>query len=98
MSCQSTQLAQKVVDLYLDGQRNAPPFPQRQELQPIMESWFKENGTPMPETADFVVLVNVEVGILQDQFPNGPMAARVGVGAVLASGYVKGQLAVPDHI
>ncbi len=84
------QVGQKVVDYYLSGKRDMPPFPQRPQIEPILRSWFTQAGASMPQAGEIDVLVNVEIGILQDKFPNGPKAAKQGVAEVLGNAYVAG--------
>jgi len=84
------QVAETVVDYYLDGRRDNPPFPQRPQIEPILRSWFNQVGAAMPQAAELDVLANVEIGILVDRFSNGPRPAKQGVADMLGSAYVAG--------
>src|SRR5262245_17641435 len=84
------QVARTVVDYYLDGLRNNPPFPQLPQIEPLLRSWFVHLTGTAPQPAELGVLVNVEVGILLAKFLNGPPQAKMELASVLGSAYLEG--------
>jgi len=81
------QTAQKIVDYWLDGIKDVPPFPQRPQMWPIVASAFQTVLEPIPDATTMGVLVNVCIGILQDRYPNGPRAAKQGVAQAMVQAY-----------
>jgi hypothetical protein len=83
----AVQMAQQIVDYWLDGIRDMPPFPQRPQMWPILASAFRTVLEPIPDATTMGVLVNVCIGILQDRYPNGPRAAKQGVAQAMVQAY-----------
>lgn len=84
------QAAQWVVDYWLAGVRDIPPYPQRPQMPPIMASAFEVLSEPVPDDVELAVLVDVSIGLIQDRYPNGPVAAKQGVAQVVGRAYTRG--------
>jgi len=84
------QMAQTIVDAWLDGRRDAPPFPQRPQMWPILASAFQTVWEPVPAAPVLGVLVDVCIGVLLDRYPAGPVVAKQGVAQLVARAYVLG--------
>ncbi len=84
------QAAQWVVDYWLGGVRDNPPYPQRPQMLPIMASAFEVVSEPVPADVELAVLVDVCIGLIQDRYPNGPVAAKQGVTQVVGRAYTWG--------
>jgi hypothetical protein len=81
------QTAQKIVDYWIEGIKDVPPFPWRPQMWPIVASAFQTVLEPIPDATTMGVLVNVCIGIIQDRYPNGPHAAKQGVAQALVQAY-----------
>ena len=84
------QTAQRIVDYWLDGIADNPPFPQRPQMRPILVSAFETVSAPVPADVEIGVLVNVCIGLVQDRYPDGPKAAKQGVAEAIGGAYTAG--------
>jgi len=84
------QMAQRIVDYWLAGLADNPPYPQRPQMWPILASAFQTVWEPVPAETELGVLVNVCIGLLVDRYPNGPQAAKQGVAQAIVRAYTIG--------
>jgi len=84
------QAAQRVVDYWLDGRRDMPPFPQRPQMWPLVTKAFHQIAEPTPGPIAVGALIDVAIGILNDRFPNGHGGIKEGVSQVVVRAYAMG--------
>jgi len=84
------QAAQRMVDYWLDGRRDSPPFPQRPQMWPLVTKVFHQIAEPTPDAVVMDVLINVAIGILNDRFPTHHSGVKEGVSQVVARAYAMG--------
>lgn len=84
------QVAQRVVDYWLSGVRDNPPFAQRPLMWPLVLKAFHTILEPAPGAVEVGALINVAIGLLNDQFPTHHEGVAGGASQVVVHAYALG--------
>ena len=84
------QVAQRVVDYWIDGKNDNPPFPQRQLMWPLVLKAFHSIFEPTPGQIEVAALINIAIGLLNDQFPTHHGGVKEGASQVVVRAYAIG--------
>ena len=84
------QVAQRIVDYWHAGVLDAPPFPQRPQMWPLVAKAFHDIFEPTPGPVEVETLIDVAIGLAQDQFPQGHGGVTTGTSAAIVRAYAIG--------
>ena len=87
---ENAQCAQRIVDWWLAGRRDSPPYPHRPEMRGVMGDLYKQETKTAATDVELEVLVNALAGGEADLFPAAIPAQRMGLARTLVDDFVNG--------
>lgn len=84
------QVAQRVVDYWLSGVRDSPPFAQRPLMWPLVLKAFHTILEPTPGAVEVATLINIAIGLLNEQYPTHHEGVAGGASQVVVHAYAMG--------
>ena len=88
---EKAQCAQRIVDWFLAGRRDSPPYLHRPEMRTMMGKLYKEATAKPAMDVELDVLVNALAGGEVDIFPAALPLQRMGLARTLVDDFVHGR-------
>jgi hypothetical protein len=87
---ENAECAQRIVDWFLAGRRDSPPYPHRPEMRASMGDLYQQETNRAATDVELAVLVNALAGGEADLFPAALPAQRMVLAHTLVDDFVNG--------